>query len=299
MNTTGGGTFDAADRHCYFIAGDRKVPAGGEPHQYALVAATQLQAKTAMDSFHNLLDSGAKVFLDSGVFALTADFVRRTGRPVADAFAMPPEELPGFHELLDHYVGLARKYEQHLWGYVELDLGGVEGKRRMRARLEAQGLRPIPVYHPLFDGWDYFDELAEGYDRLCWANMADGDRVRRKRMVATAWERHRRYPDLWLHLLGWTPNDWAAGMPADSADSSSWLSSVRWGTEHGSGYLRRVGTLPLNYRYATGNQVQKALALAAANAHFTQRTWRTVRQALDQDLGSAAYPPPHSQEVLR
>ena len=62
--------------------------------------------------------------------------------------------------------------------------------------LEQMGLRPIPVYHPFNDGWDYFDYLAERYDRICFGNVVQADRETRKRLVATAWERHRKYPHL-------------------------------------------------------------------------------------------------------
>jgi hypothetical protein len=297
---TGGGGFNRDDRFLFFIAGDRRVAEGGEKHDHALVAANILKGGQNLRGVDTMLDSGARVFLDSGVFTLTADWARATGRPGQDAFLMPPEELPGFRELWDLYVSLVRRYEDRLWGYVEIDLGGVAGKRRLRRKLHDLGLSPMPVYHPMMDGWDYFDELATGFDRLCWGNLAGGaQRAQRKRLVTTAWERHRRYPDLWLHLLGLNPNDWLVHLPADSADSSSWLSSVRWGNEHGGGYLRRVGTLPTNYRYARAEQIPLAIDLAAANAHFTHRTWRKVRQDLDRDLGAVAYPPPREQEVMK
>ena len=35
----------------------------------------------------------------------------------------------------------------------------------------AEGLAPMPVYHPLNDGWDYYDELAGSHDRVCIGNL--------------------------------------------------------------------------------------------------------------------------------
>ena len=58
---------------------------------------------------------------------------------------------------------------------VEVDQGGRENKIKTRARLEKMGLRPIPVYHPLNDGWDYFDYLAENYDRICMGNVVNAE----------------------------------------------------------------------------------------------------------------------------
>ena len=63
--------------------------------------------------------------------------------------AIAPEEMPKFDRLLTRYIDVVRELEPGLWGYIELDQGGAEGKQRTRAYLESQGLRPIPVYHPL------------------------------------------------------------------------------------------------------------------------------------------------------
>ena len=60
---------------------------------------------------------------------------------------------------------------------------------------ESLGLKPIPVYHPLLDGWDYFDELAAQYDRICFGNIVQAPAATRIRLLHTLWERHRRYPD--------------------------------------------------------------------------------------------------------
>lgn len=59
------------------------------------------------------------------------------------------------------YVEIIRKFENDAWGCIEIDQGGRENKIKTRAMLEGMGLRPIPVYHPFLDGWDYFDYLTE------------------------------------------------------------------------------------------------------------------------------------------
>ncbi len=303
---TGGGGFDPRDRHIYFIAGDRRIGEGGEVHRYALIAANVLTRPQALSALERLLDTGSRVMLDSGIFTLASTYARETGTDPVDAFLMPPEEMPGFEQLWDLYCGLVSRYQDRLWGYVEMDLGGTESKRRLRARLaDEHGFSPIPVYHPLWDGWDYFDELAEGYDRVCWANLASSDRVVRKRMLMTAWERHRRHPDLWLHLLGVTPNEWLPGLPADSCDSSSWMRGVRWGGESGVAAGREVGKLPLHFRYVydadpellehgsrpANPQIYKAITLAAANSHYQATGWKRQMADLQRALGQDPYPP--------
>jgi len=261
---------------------------GSQSHDWVLLALSTITSPEKEAMVERLLDRGVKVFLDSGIYSLTAAYARTGAVTPEQAFATAPELVPGFQELWDRYVRLCTRWGDRVWGYVELDLGGVDSKRRLRNRLHDLGLDPIPVYHPLFDGWDYFEELATGYDRICWANMADAEPARRKRMVATAWERHRQFPDLWIHLLGFTPNDWLAGWPADSCDSSTWLGGVRWGGESGTSYLRRLSALPLDYRYSTSEQTPKAVHLAAVNSHMQHRNWRRILADRELELGGAS-----------
>lgn len=301
MKGTGGGTFDPTDRGCYFIAGDGWMEEGGQRHSHVLLALSTITSPQKEAMVERMLDAGVRVFFDSGIFSLASAHARTTGITLLEAWATPAEQVPGFPELWDRYVRLCKKYEDRLWGYAELDLGGTEGKRQLRAATEAEGLRPIPIYHPLQDGWDYYDELAGQYDRICWANLADGDATRRKHMAVTAWERHRQYPHLWVHLLGFTPNEWLCGLPADSADSSTWLGGVRWGGESGTAHMRRLGALGTGYRYAeAATQAPQAVALAAANAHMTHRTWQRIAGDLADAVGAVPYPARHEREgVLR
>lgn len=294
MIRTGGGAFDPTQRHRYFLAGDGWMEEGSWLHADVLLAANTLASPQKLAMLDRMLDAGVNVLLDSGIFTLASDHARSTGLTLKQAFAVAPESMPGFTDLWALYVKLVRRYEARLWGYVELDLGGTEGKRRLRARLEAMDLQPMPVYHPLGDGPAYFDELAESYDRLCYANLADGDSATRKRLLLTAWEQHRRYPELWVHALGATPSEWLAGFPSDSTDSSSWLGGVRWGGEAATAYMRRVDALPVSYRYSAPDQAPAAVALAAANAHFLGRTWQRLRADLDRDLQCCAYPAPEA-----
>lgn len=189
------------------------------------------------------IDSGAATFMDSGIFWLTNEHKRAHGISMDEALSLPPDEIDGFDWLYDVYLEINTTYGDQFWGYNELDQGGKACKIETRAKLEREGLRPIPVYHPLNDGWDYFDDLAREYDRICWGNVVQAMRWTRMRMLVTMAERHRQYPDLFIHVLGLTPNELLFGIPFDSADSSSWTDIYRWSA---SSSVCAMGKRPVN-----------------------------------------------------
>ncbi len=304
---TAGGAFDPErQRNMYFTASDAKSQDIGVRHHTCVLVAVNELAGSGEKLLERWLDNGATVLLDSGIFWLTNEHVRaHPGMPMDDALALPPDQIDGFEELFARYVQLVQRHGDRLWGYIELDQGGMVNKRKTRAKLHDLGLRPIPVYHPFNDGWDYFDELAESHDRLCFGNVVQADRTQRKRLVATAWERHRRYPNLWIHLLGLTPNEWLMAMPVDSADSSAWLSSVRWSGYKETAALRTLGSLPKDFQYALASDAnadhgsRKAVAMSAIGCKAMQRNWRTHMAALDEHLGLPLYPEPIGEPELR
>lgn len=292
-----GGAFDPAEPPIYFIASNiDSLRLAAPAHDHLLIAVNEINKPADMDAIERWIDAGKKVFIDSGIFHLTNEHARAHQVTMDQALALAPEEIDGFSDLWDRYLGVIRRLGNKAWGYIELDQGGLENKRRTRARLEALGLRPIPVYHPFNDGWDYFDELTDRYDRICFGNVVQADVTTRKKLVATAWERHRRHPDLWIHLLGLTPNELLYALPINSGDSSSWLSSVRWSgyNEHAAG--RTLGPMPLNFRYRLGSETDaedgraKANVIAAYGSAMMERNWRAHLSRLQQ-LGAQLYPP--------
>ena len=207
----------------------------------------------AYDGLHRLIDDGVKVLLDSGVFWLATRHRKKMDISMEESIGLPPDQLDGYDWLWDRYVALVKEFGDKVWGYVEVDQGGTAQKRETRKRLADLGISPIPVYHPLGDGWDYFDELAESYDRICFSNLSSAAIPVRQRLVATAYDRHLKYPDLWIHLLGFTPCDWNIGMPMDSSDSSSWMRGVRWDGHSEESMMRRFSTMPRNFQYRLGS----------------------------------------------
>jgi len=230
-----GGTWDPNERNVYFIAGDvRLLQLGGECHTHLLCALNEINTDTDREAVVQFVRDGRKVFLDSGVFDIAMRHAEATGTSLAVALKTDPYDLHGFPRLFDQYVDLMREIGDDCWGYVEIDQGGRENKIKLRTKLEEMGLRPIPVYHPLSDGWEYFDFLAQNYDRICFGNVVHADRDDRKRLMATAWERREKYPHLWIHMLGLTPTELNVAYPVNSCDSSAWIASVRWSNSYRS-----------------------------------------------------------------
>jgi myo-inositol catabolism protein IolC len=182
------GVWDRSHWPLYFMAANPETLRLATLHESdnLLMAVNEVMASgNGLEIFEGLCNGGRKVFLDSRVYWLATQHAEANNMNMNEALGLAPERVQGFDQLFNAYVDTARRYEQHLWGYIEIDQGGRENKTRTRARLEDMGLRPIPVYHPLNDGWDYFDELASQYDRICLGNVVMANSAERKRLAQT------------------------------------------------------------------------------------------------------------------
>jgi hypothetical protein len=291
-----GGRWNPREGNIYFVASNAdSLERVAAHYDYFLIAVNELQesgkGRKDLARVEAWCTGGKSVFLDSGVFNLATVHAKAHGLSMDKALGLPPEEVDGFDHLYMRYVRIAKRLEHKVWGFVEIDQGGAKNKRRTRARLEAEGLIPIPVYHPFNDGWDYFDELASQYDRICFGNVVMADQETRKRLLATAWERRKKYPHLWIHLLGLTPNEALNAYPINSCDSSTWLNHVRWSNGAKTRVaLRPFSLMPDNFRYQYGadakarNGYDKACQFGAVEAHMVMRNWRGFRAERDAVL---------------
>lgn len=297
MIATSGGRFDRSEAPIFFAA---SVPNPyANPGRHLLFAVNDLYGQGIEDDMKRFLDDGYAVLLDSGIFNLTNEYKRATGCTMDEALSLAPEEIPGFNRLFDRYVELATTYGDQLWGYIELDQGGATNKRRTRQRLHDLGLNPIPVYHPFNDGWDYFDELASGYDRLCFGNVVQASSRGRMRLLHTMWERRRQYPHLWIHMLGFSANEWCLPCPPDSCDSSSWLNPLRYpAVRTETAALRSLSALGHRFQYVIDDGTEeyyRGRALVADSMIHAKTVW-TSMQGRQQELGAIPHPPRHPDE---
>lgn len=256
-----------------------------------LIAINELRGEEDIGVLATLIDKGISIFVDSGVFWLSTQHAKRNGIRMDEALALAPDEIDDFDWLFDRYVKLLRNIGDRVWGYIEIDQGGRENKIKTRAKLEGMGFRPIPVYHPFNDGWDYFDFLAQNYDRICFGNVVQADPATRKRLVATAHERRKKYPHLWIHILGLTPNERSAAYPLPSCDLSSWLSPARWGQHDAMVANKRCWSTGPGFIYNPSHEKEgesghlKGWRMSAYDAHMATRIMQTQFQENCEALG--------------
>lgn len=291
------GNWSLDQRYAQFAAAGVKF-AGPE---FYLMAVNDLYGDAGEEFLERKIHEGKRVLLDSGIFNLTNAHMRETGCTMDTALSLAPDEIEGFDRLYDRYVELASKWGDQLWGYIELDQGGAENKRITRARLHDLGLDPIPVYHPLNDGWDYFDELGQGYDRICLGNIVQASVSTRVRLLHALWERRRAYPEMWIHALGLSPSEACVAFPPDSCDSSSWLSGLRWSKVYlGSSCLKAVSRISdSDIRYLSQNNdgvpddemsYNMAICMYADEVEFTTHSWRRIASDRAAELGEDTRP---------
>lgn len=241
------------------------------------------------DLLRDIIARDILLFIDSGVFNLTNEHARKNGCSMDEALALPPNKIDGYDELFERYLKVCKSIGEDSWGYIEIDQGGCDEKIKTRKDLESRGLRPIPVYHPLNDGWDYFDYLAERYDRICVGNLVQASRESRKKILATIYVRRQKYPDLWVHALGVTYSDLTHSCPPSSSDSSAWLAPMRWADSAGEfacGKAFRPFDNGFFYRYDVTNDSEKGIIkarrLQGAQAEMNGRNWSRYVKRLQE-----------------
>lgn len=240
----------------YFMASSQSVLATiKETHPCLLVAVNEINSENDEDWIDEAIEAGCRVFIDSGVFSTAMEHAKKHGLSHDSALMVPLADIDGYPALREKYVRIARKFQDRAWGVVEIDLGGREQKIITRAGLEAEGIFPIPVFHPLNDGLEYFKFLAERYERFCCGNFVNAMTPVRTRLLYALAELRLSSPPVWIHALGLSPgtNMWA--MPTDSYDSSSWMAARRYA----QGYVERaamrsLGRMPRTFRYRRGDR---------------------------------------------
>ena len=289
---TGGGAFEPDGKFIYFVANFlRDMKQMSELANHQLIAVNEIESESDLHFLQAWCEiEGNKLFVDSGIYNLAATHARKHNVSINDALSLAPEEIDGFEALFENYCRTIDFLGEVCWGYTELDQGGRENKIRMRARLEAMGYRPMPIYHPLVDGWEYYDELASGYDRFCFANIGQVSVPAKLRLMATSWERQRQYPGTWIHYLGATASAYTLAFPGQSCDSSSWAAVTRWGRTTETACARIIGDLGYGFAPRHGEVRDPSLnqryrKLSMNKARLLGELHRTTQQAFLDGLG--------------
>lgn len=294
------GRFDATEEYSFFIATgpsqheeiSTRLPQTLQmPYPYLLVAVNDMKGDKEEDFIDRVLDE-SNVLLDSGIFNLTMKHARAHDMTMDEALILTPDEVDGFGALYDRYCHLASRFNDRLWGVIELDLGGPLVKPETRRRIVADtGITPIPVIHPRSDGWAYYDQHASTYDRVCVGNLVNASPSDRVMLLHALEERARRlHPNTWHHLLGVTPSALTYALPIrGSSDSSTWSGSVRWMQGWRSETMGwKVGHFSKDYWYLAKKYIPEgeegesnfyeALAMAMVSAHAAMMGVRDARR---------------------
>lgn len=290
--TKTGGAFENGEQMSFIATnvGNMKAAMELDLHKHVLVPLDQVSITAGhVNDIRRAARQGFKILLDSGVYSMTANYARATGKLIEYAHLQPPETFSEWPVLRRKYEAVVGDLGDELWGYIELDQGTAEQKTKTRLELEAAGLHPIPVYHPASDTPEYFQKLLAEYDRVCVGGLAiTGGPAVRRRVMATVWERRQAYPDTWVHLLGvslLTPE--VLAYPPDSIDSSSWTTLSRWAKAFRpmslSGGLAGTGE-EMRYSYnAEADAVDgsgKARHLGMYEDYMMERSWRNYTTTL-------------------
>lgn len=137
------------------------------------------------------------------------------------------------HEIdLDAYIAWLDRYEEHLFGYMQLDvLGDPEASDAYLRQMIAAGLDPIPI-HVWGDDEARMDELFE-LSGLDWVALGGLRRPQRgwapKSYVVKKmeWAKGRR-----VHWLGYTKKSMVQAIAPYSMDASNAKVAYQWGEAH-------------------------------------------------------------------
>lgn len=185
-------------------------------------------SRTRGDPYVAQAFDGCPVMLDSGVFAYAQRFARAEGLRFDQVRRRDPSTLPFFDWHRATYLDMCRDLETAMWGAVEIDFGDADAKTATRAWFEGHGVTPMPVFSAPSDPLDYFDQLVDGYDRVCLGSVAGAGRELAPYVLGLHERCRRRGVEPWLHILGRVASLRNLQIPWDSVDHSNWLAAPRY-----------------------------------------------------------------------
>lgn len=139
-----------------------------------------------------------------------------------------------WNEYLKEYADFINRNRVDLFFELDIDtIVGYENVLKLRARLEAlTGKKCIPVWHGN-RGKDDFLKTCDEYPYVALGGIVGSNKLKKEYVQAMPWlvsQAHKRGAK--IHGLGFTGLEHLKRIQFDSVDSSSWSSSVRFGTMH-------------------------------------------------------------------
>jgi hypothetical protein len=132
---------------------------------------------------------------------------------------------------IKEYCAYIRKYKELITTYSNLDvIGSAQGTLDNQKMIEAEGLRPLPVFHTGED-WKYLDEYIDRYSYVALGGMVPYLGPAKRRTLIT-WllqcfkKAHKKSV---YHGFGCTAWEIIKAFPWYSVDSSSWGTGFRYG----------------------------------------------------------------------
>ena len=168
--------------------------------------------KTGTSRFYNLIaEKPLDIFMDCGAYSAWSQ---------------------GFTINVEDYGEFILQVKDRLTVYPNLDVkGDLSATLRNQEVLESMGLHPIPVFHVNTYNWDVLQEYVNNYDYIALGAIA-GESTSRDEMrkVLDKVFSIAKIGETKFHGFGLTIKDILERYPFYSADSTSWMSSVRFGT---------------------------------------------------------------------
>lgn len=275
MITTGGGKADRPGK-IIFNATFTYLTDDVLPNSY-LYSYYEIDSPKDFEYLDISIKRGDKILIDSGTHGIYMAMIRKGLWNLYSPDRSFDIDHPDFMEYFQNYCDFIRKYERFFWGYVELDVGNEKQKTVLRDRMEAQGVYPIPVFHPLTDSSEYLDLLCTNYDRVCFGNIAMEGELAREIILQLVSVAKEKYPHLWIHALGIAPHPLLAAFPyVDSIDSSTSSSLIRFG-RFGEGCCFDTRFRVVD-DFCNRREDRESYRLGAASGyrsfHFHQQSWR-------------------------
>lgn len=152
---------------------------------------------------------------------------------------------------VDDYIAWLHQVQDYFSWYVNLDMHGEEEiSRKNQQRMEAAGLKPVPVWHLDFDR-DYLHECCERYPLVGIGGFAAVGQPQKTvyKLFAYAHKVAQQYGAV-LHLFGSTNLYQLTSWPWYSCDSTSWMNGNKYGLirwwDQGAARLRDIayGNVP-------------------------------------------------------